>query len=95
MTLATEIANSITSDSPNSDVALFVPYVYVEAAMNAVNGKLQVGAEVSASVVSEDVCIILCLLGSFVLCLGSEDICLWWVDMCRSLVQSHRHQRLF
>lgn len=45
--LASGIAASITSDSPDADVALFVPYVFIEAAMNAVGGKLQVGAEVS------------------------------------------------
>jgi triosephosphate isomerase (TIM) len=48
--LATDIANSITESSPPSDVALFVPYVFIEAAMNASNGKLQVGAEVSSNV---------------------------------------------
>jgi triosephosphate isomerase (TIM) len=45
--LATEIAASITTSSPDADVALFVPYVFIEAAMEAVDGKLQVGAEVS------------------------------------------------
>jgi Triosephosphate isomerase len=44
--LATEIADAIGSDSPDADVALFVPYVFIEAAMAAVNGKLEVGAEV-------------------------------------------------
>jgi hypothetical protein len=44
--LASDIANSITPSSPDADVALFVPYVFIEAAMNAVNGKLLVGAEV-------------------------------------------------
>jgi hypothetical protein len=44
--LASDIANSITPNSPDADVALFVPYVFIEAAMNAVNGKLLVGAEV-------------------------------------------------
>ena len=44
--LATGIANAITSDSP-CDVALFVPYPFIEAAQQAVNGKLLVGAEVS------------------------------------------------
>lgn len=43
--LATGIANAITSDSP-CDVALFVPYPFIEAAQQAVNGKLLVGAEV-------------------------------------------------
>ena len=33
--LATEIADSIGPSSPDVDVALFVPYVFIEAAMNA------------------------------------------------------------
>lgn len=47
VTLANEIANAITPSSPDADIALFVPYVFIEAAMNSVNKKLQVGAEVS------------------------------------------------
>ena len=47
LTLATEISSSITEDSPDADVALFVPYVFIESAMGAVGGKLSVGAEVS------------------------------------------------
>ncbi len=47
LTLASEIAAQITDDSPESEVALFVPYVFIEAAMGAVGGKLSVGAEVS------------------------------------------------
>mmetsp|Transcript_33730 Transcript_33730/g.60708 ORF Transcript_33730/g.60708 Transcript_33730/m.60708 type:complete len:285 (-) Transcript_33730:252-1106(-) len=45
LTLATEISSSITEDSPDADVALFVPYVFIESAMGAVGGKLSVGAE--------------------------------------------------
>lgn len=45
--LATGIASAIGPSSPNSDVALFVPYVFIEAALGAVGGKLAVGAEVS------------------------------------------------
>lgn len=44
--LATDIAASITDDTPDEDIALFVPYVFIEAANNAVDGKLMVGAEV-------------------------------------------------
>jgi hypothetical protein len=44
--LASEIAASITPSSPVADIALFVPYVFIESAMNSVQGKLQVGAEV-------------------------------------------------
>lgn len=46
VTLASEIASKITDDSPDADVALFVPYVFLEAAMGAVGNKLEVGAEV-------------------------------------------------
>ena len=46
VTLASEIAASIGEDSPKDDVALFVPYVFIEAAMEAVDGKLKIGAEV-------------------------------------------------
>jgi hypothetical protein len=53
--LATEIADSITPDSPDAEVALFVPYVFLEAAMGAVGGKLQVGAEVSCAVQIDNV----------------------------------------
>jgi Triosephosphate isomerase len=53
--LATEISDSITQQSPQSDVALFVPYVFIEAAMQASNGKLQVGAEVSKQASKETV----------------------------------------
>jgi len=45
LTLASEISASITADSPEADVALFVPYVFIESAMGAVDGKLSVGAE--------------------------------------------------
>jgi hypothetical protein len=44
--LATDIAASITDKSPEADVALFVPYVFIEAAMDVVDGKINVGAEV-------------------------------------------------
>ena len=47
VTLATEISSAITDASPDADVALFVPYVFIEAAMGSVGGKLSVGAEVS------------------------------------------------
>lgn len=42
--LATGIAKAITDSSPG-DVALFVPYPYLESVQNAVDGKLTVGAE--------------------------------------------------
>lgn len=45
LALATGIASSITDTSPNVDVALFVPYVFIESAMAAVDNKLSVGAE--------------------------------------------------
>mmetsp|Transcript_13647 Transcript_13647/g.19893 ORF Transcript_13647/g.19893 Transcript_13647/m.19893 type:complete len:283 (+) Transcript_13647:29-877(+) len=43
--LGTDIAASITEESPDADVALFVPYVFIESAMGAVSDKLMVGAE--------------------------------------------------
>lgn len=44
-TLAADIAAAVGPDTPDSDVALFVPYVFIEAAMDVVGGKLNVGAE--------------------------------------------------
>jgi len=43
--LATEIASSIGPDTPESDIALFVPYVFIEAAQKCAEGKINVGAE--------------------------------------------------
>jgi len=43
--LASGIASSITDATPEIDVALFVPYVFIESAMAAVDGNLMVGAE--------------------------------------------------
>ena len=45
--LASGIAAAVTPSSPDSDVALFVPYVYIDAVKGAVGDKLNVGAEVS------------------------------------------------
>lgn len=45
LTLASDIAASITDSSPDCDVALFVPYVFIESAMGVVGDKLNVGAE--------------------------------------------------
>lgn len=45
LTLGKDIAASITADSPSVDVALFVPYVFIESAMGVVDGKLSIGAE--------------------------------------------------
>ena len=53
--LASSIAESIGPDSPDADVALFVPYVFIESAMGAVGDKLQIGAEVSPLLL--DVCL--------------------------------------
>jgi hypothetical protein len=45
--LASDISASITIDSPDADVAVFVPYVFIEASMNAIgNSKVTIGAEV-------------------------------------------------
>lgn len=43
--LASEIAQSITPSS-HGDVALFVPYPFIECVQNAVGDKISVGAEV-------------------------------------------------
>ena len=48
LTLGKEIADSITADSPDIDVALFVPYVFIESTMGVVGDKLSIGAEVSS-----------------------------------------------
>jgi len=45
LSLATDVAASITDASPDADVALFVPYVFIESTMGAVGGKLSIGAE--------------------------------------------------
>jgi triosephosphate isomerase len=45
--LAQEIAATVTADSPDADVALFVPYVFIESVKQAAGDKLDVGAEVS------------------------------------------------
>jgi len=45
ITLATDIAASIGPDTPDCDVALFVPYVFIESAHEAVGDKINVGAE--------------------------------------------------
>ena len=44
--LAKGIADSITDASPDADVALFVPYVFIDAASTAAGSKLTIGAEV-------------------------------------------------
>jgi triosephosphate isomerase (TIM) len=45
--LAKDIAASITDKSPDSDVALFVPYVFIEAVKGAIGeSQLSIGAEV-------------------------------------------------
>ena len=44
--LAKAIADSVTDTTPKSDIALFVPYVFIETAMSTVDGKINVGAEV-------------------------------------------------
>ena len=44
--LASEIAASVGPDSPDADRALFVPYVFIDAAIEAAGDKLMIGAEV-------------------------------------------------
>lgn len=50
--LAKGIADTITPDSP-CDVALFVPFPFIEAAQQAAGDKLTVGAEVSSIVFND------------------------------------------
>lgn len=45
LALGKDIAASITADSPDVDVALFVPYVFIESTMGVVGDKLSIGAE--------------------------------------------------
>ncbi|KAL3794826.1 hypothetical protein ACHAW5_004348 [Stephanodiscus triporus] len=45
LTFASGIASAITDSTPDVDVALFVPYVFIESTMSVVGGKLSVGAE--------------------------------------------------
>lgn len=45
--LAGDISSAIGDGTPESDIALFVPYIFIEAAMGSVDGKLNIGAEVS------------------------------------------------
>jgi len=53
VTLAKDIAASITDKSPDSDVALFVPYVFIEAVNGAIgDSTLNIGAEVCTSFAS-------------------------------------------
>lgn len=47
LTLASEIASQVTETTPDADIALFVPYVFIETTMDAVGGKIEIGAEVS------------------------------------------------
>ena len=47
--LATGIAEAVTNDSPG-DVALFVPYPFIETVQKCVGDKMVVGAEVSVHI---------------------------------------------
>jgi len=44
--LGKAIADSVTDSTGDIEVALFVPYVFIEAAKEAVGGKVSIGAEV-------------------------------------------------
>lgn len=44
--LASDIASCITTDTPDIEVALFVPYVFIEPVIKASHSKFEVGAEV-------------------------------------------------
>jgi triosephosphate isomerase len=45
--LAGKIAASINEETPDADVALFVPYVFIESVMDKVGDWINIGAEVS------------------------------------------------
>jgi hypothetical protein len=63
--LASEIAAQVTESTPDADLALFVPYVFIETTMEAVGGKLEIGAEVSNLCVHECDCECLLLFLKF------------------------------
>lgn len=76
--LAKGIADSVTSDSP-CDVALFVPFPFIEAAQQAAGDKLSVGAEVRRKVTFDSqrkyqVCSLFCLDGNS----RTERSIHWW-----------------
>jgi len=49
--LASAIAKSVGPDTPDCEVALFVPYVFIESVNGVVDGKINVGAEVGFFVI--------------------------------------------
>jgi hypothetical protein len=53
--LASGIAAAVTPESPG-DVAIFVPYPFIEAVQNTVGDRLLVGAEVSTNISSYRSC---------------------------------------
>lgn len=44
--LANDIAASVTSESPDSDVAVFVPYPFIDSVISEVGSKIIIGGEV-------------------------------------------------
>jgi len=66
--LAGAIAASVNEESPEADVALFVPYVFIESVADKVGDWINIGAEVSFKdlfLVNE----------SFVMCLYTTTTC--------------------
>ena len=66
--LAGAIAASVNEESPEADVALFVPYVFIESVADKVGDWINIGAEVSFKdlfLVNE----------SFVMCLHTTTTC--------------------
>ena len=66
--LAGAIAASVNEESPEADVALFVPYVFIESVADKVGDWINIGAEVSFKdlfLVNE----------SFVMCLYTTTMC--------------------
>ena len=52
--LGSSIAEAVTADTPDIDIALFVPYVFIEATHTAVGEKVLVGAEVSNEIAIDE-----------------------------------------
>ena len=46
LTLAADIAAAVTPSSPNADVALFVPYPFLDSVISEVGDKILIGGEV-------------------------------------------------
>lgn len=84
VTLAGDIAAAVGPDTPDADIALFVPYVFIEAAMGSVGEKLQIGAEVSLCLVFPLFCEMSCSVNVHVFDSGS--LFLFFMNLISSLI---------